>query len=151
MSVSLDYIHLNCMDTSQALWTQHEAQHRPCYYSSYQGAAGLNLQFNAIKWCAMNEYTNGGPVILCSAHKHAHTHTHTQAQVQAQVAYLNDGRMIDSYSSLVHSCTRDMTGSRTAASTSCVFISCCRQGQTCWNHSFWNIALEPHVVNRSRN
>ena len=47
------------------------------------------------------------------------------------------GRMRSRYSSCVHSFTRNSTGSRTAARTSCERTSCSRIGQMCWNHSFW--------------
>lgn len=50
--------------------------------------------------------------------------------------YLKDGRIIDSYSSIVDSWIRYKIGCRTAARTSWVLISCCSEGQTCWYHNF---------------
>ena len=54
------------------------------------------------------------------------------------------GRMRSRYSSCVHSFTRNSTGSRTAARTSCERTSCSRIGQMCWNHSFWRKKIRSH-------
>jgi hypothetical protein len=96
--------------------------------SVYHGATGLNVQFHAIKSYLMNVYKKNGGLVKFQA---LFSTEILAANTQAQVAYLNEGRMIDSYSSLVQSCMRDRTGSSTAARTSCVFTSCCRHGQTC--------------------
>ena len=47
--------------------------------------------------------------------------------------------MILVYSCGLHSPTRNNTGSKTAAKTSWLRISCSSKGHVCWNQSFWNI------------
>lgn len=49
----------------------------------------------------------------------------------------NVGKIIVSYSFVVASATNDNAGCRTAAKTSAVRISCCRQGHTCCHHIFY--------------
>lgn len=46
------------------------------------------------------------------------------------------GRMMLVNSSWLLSCIKTMIGCRAAASTSCDWISCCSDGNTCWNQSF---------------
>lgn len=50
--------------------------------------------------------------------------------------YLKVGKIIVSYSSGVDSCTKANAGCKTAAKTSDVLISCCKQGQICCHQSF---------------
>lgn len=52
-------------------------------------------------------------------------------------AYLNVGKMNFSYSFWVASATNDRAGCKTAAKTSPNRISCCRHGQMCCHHSFY--------------
>ena len=59
------------------------------------------------------------------------------ASVQLLFTYFRAGKMMEPYSSGLHSRTRNRTGSRTAARTSWLRISCSSTGQECWNHNFW--------------
>ena len=50
--------------------------------------------------------------------------------------YFKTGRIICRYSLGLHSPTKNSTGSKTAAKTSWLRISCSNKGQVCWNQSF---------------
>ena len=52
-------------------------------------------------------------------------------------SYLRDGKIRSVYSWGLHSPTKNKTGSKTAAKTSWLRISCSNNGQVCWNQSFF--------------
>ena len=55
------------------------------------------------------------------------------------VSHLSVGKMIWTYSSGLHSFTKNKTGSSTAANTSWPLISFSSNGHMCWNHNFCKV------------